>query len=212
VVEAIGRWGTRWIGELGDQDLDPQLLLWDMHRNINHPLVPPGRTVIHFRFTEPAVNIRYWWLIITPDDADVCDSDPGHPVTVTSDHSTENDDRDLARRPQLVPSPLRRDAEGGRLHSGQAVRPELVQALRLRRCAPSLPDATSAPTAANRPNPPSWASRTAAWTNSPGHAYSACSPVRVSDRCSGRAQNARDPEPAVFAADRGERSAAQIAD
>ena len=83
VVEAIGRWGTRWIGELGDQDLDPQLLLWDMHRNINHPLVPPGLTVIHFRFTEPAVSTRYWWLIITPDDADVCDTDPGHPVTVT---------------------------------------------------------------------------------------------------------------------------------
>jgi DNA-binding HxlR family transcriptional regulator len=69
--------------ELGDEDLDPQLLLWDIHRNINHPLVPPGRTVIHFRFTDPAVSTRYWWLIITPDDADVCDSDPGHPVTVT---------------------------------------------------------------------------------------------------------------------------------
>jgi hypothetical protein len=39
--------------------------------------------VIHFRFTEPAVSARYWWLIITPDYADVCDSDPGHPVTVT---------------------------------------------------------------------------------------------------------------------------------
>ena len=40
VVEAIGRWGTRWIGELGDQDLDPQLLLWDIHRNINHRWSP----------------------------------------------------------------------------------------------------------------------------------------------------------------------------
>ncbi len=83
VVEAVGRWGTRWIGELGDQDLDPQLLLWDMHRNINHSLVPHGRTVIQFHFTDPAVSIRYWWLIVTPDDADVCDADPGYPVTVT---------------------------------------------------------------------------------------------------------------------------------
>ena len=28
VVEALGGWGVRWIGELGDADLDPKLLLW----------------------------------------------------------------------------------------------------------------------------------------------------------------------------------------
>src|SRR3954469_25348901 len=39
VVEAIGTWGTRWIGELGDADLDPKLLLWDMHRNVDHGAV-----------------------------------------------------------------------------------------------------------------------------------------------------------------------------
>ena len=46
VVEAIGMWGTRWIGELGDEDLDPKLLLWDMHRNVDHDAVPAGRTVV----------------------------------------------------------------------------------------------------------------------------------------------------------------------
>ena len=35
-----GVWGTRWIGELGDEDLDPKLLLWDMHRNIDHSAGP----------------------------------------------------------------------------------------------------------------------------------------------------------------------------
>src|SRR5689334_9877853 len=45
VVEALGAWGIRWIGELGDADLDPHLLLWDMHRNIDHAAVPEGRTV-----------------------------------------------------------------------------------------------------------------------------------------------------------------------
>jgi DNA-binding HxlR family transcriptional regulator len=83
VVEAVGRWGTRWIGELGDEDLDPQLLLWDMHRNIDHSSVPGGRTVIHFHFTGPAIGIRDWWLIVTPENADVCDADPGYPVAVT---------------------------------------------------------------------------------------------------------------------------------
>ena len=42
VVEALGGWGVRWIGELGDEDLDPQLLLWDMHRNVDHAAVPAG--------------------------------------------------------------------------------------------------------------------------------------------------------------------------
>ena len=83
VVEALGIWGIRWIGEIGDEDLDPKLLLWDMHRNIDHDAVPDGRTVVQFRFPEASARSRDWWLVITPDDADVCDADPGYPVAVT---------------------------------------------------------------------------------------------------------------------------------
>ncbi len=83
VVEALGVWGIRWIGEIGDEDLDPKLLLWDMHRNIDHHAVPDGRTVVQFRFPEAPARSRDWWLVITPDDADVCDADPGYPVAVT---------------------------------------------------------------------------------------------------------------------------------
>src|SRR5690348_3716908 len=39
IVQAIAVWGVRWIGELGDADLDPKLLLWDMHRQVNHDAV-----------------------------------------------------------------------------------------------------------------------------------------------------------------------------
>jgi DNA-binding HxlR family transcriptional regulator len=83
VVEALGVWGTRWIGELGDEDLDPKLLLWDMHRNINHAAVPAPRAVVHFRFRDVPAPLRHWWLVITPEEADVCDVDPGHQVAVT---------------------------------------------------------------------------------------------------------------------------------
>jgi DNA-binding HxlR family transcriptional regulator len=83
VVEALGTWGVRWIGELGDEDLDPKLLLWDMHRNIDHAAVPGGRTVVQFRFPDAPVRARDWWMVITAEDADVCDVDPGHPVAVT---------------------------------------------------------------------------------------------------------------------------------
>lgn len=83
VVEALGVWGTRWVGELGDQDLDPKLLLWDMHRNVNHVAVSIPRAVIHFWFPDAPAHLREWWLVITPEDADVCDVDPGHDVSVT---------------------------------------------------------------------------------------------------------------------------------
>lgn len=83
VVEALGAWGVRWVGKLGDSDLDPKLLLWDIRRNINHGAVPAGRTVVRFNFPDVAAKARDWWLVLTPDDADICDSDPGHPVNVT---------------------------------------------------------------------------------------------------------------------------------
>jgi DNA-binding HxlR family transcriptional regulator len=82
VVEALGIWGTRWIGELGDEDLDPKLLMWDMHRNIDHSAVPKGRTVVWFRFPDAPAKARDWWMVITANDADICDVDPGHPVAV----------------------------------------------------------------------------------------------------------------------------------
>jgi hypothetical protein len=83
VVEALGAWGIGWIGELGDEDLDPKLLLWDMHRNIDHDALPDGRTVIQFRFPDVPAAARDWWLVLTSDGADVCDADPGYPVAVT---------------------------------------------------------------------------------------------------------------------------------
>ncbi len=83
VVEAVGAWGTRWIGELGDVDLDPRLLMWDMHRNIDVDAVPPGRTVMQFRFPDAPLGQRDWWLVLTPPETDVCDFDPGFDVAVT---------------------------------------------------------------------------------------------------------------------------------
>src|SRR5262245_33295230 len=83
VVEALGAWGVRWIGEIGDEDLDPKLLLWDMHRHIDRTAMPSGRTVLQFRFADVPTAARTWWLVITPVEADVCDVDPGFDVDVT---------------------------------------------------------------------------------------------------------------------------------
>jgi DNA-binding HxlR family transcriptional regulator len=83
IVEALGQWGIRWIPDLGDEDLDPHLLIWDIHRNIDLDAVPPGRTVLRFTFSDVAGAARDWWLVITREGVDPCDFDPGHPVTAT---------------------------------------------------------------------------------------------------------------------------------
>jgi DNA-binding HxlR family transcriptional regulator len=83
VIEAIGRWGIRWIPELGDEDLDPHLLMWDIHRNIDLQAVPLGRSVLRFSFRDVPDAARDWWLVITGDGVDLCDFDPGHPIAAT---------------------------------------------------------------------------------------------------------------------------------
>src|SRR5512139_637519 len=68
VVEALGAWGVRWIGEMGDEDLDPKLLLWDMHRHIDETAVPDRRTVVQFHFSDLPRSAQHWWLVIDQGD------------------------------------------------------------------------------------------------------------------------------------------------
>lgn len=84
VVEALGAWGSRWIPELGEEDLDPHLLMWDVRRNVVRERLPEGRTVIAFRFTDASPGTRDWWLVVD-DDVDVCHSDPGFEVQVRAE-------------------------------------------------------------------------------------------------------------------------------
>ena len=129
VVEALGAWGIRWIGEFGDADLDPKLLLWDMHRNVDLAAIPDGRTVIQFRFPDAPAERRDWWLIITSDETDVCDVDPGFGVTVSLTASLRTHGQDLARRSQLVPSRTCRLARGAGARRATPCGPSLVQAV-----------------------------------------------------------------------------------
>jgi len=83
VVEGLGAWGIRWIGELGEDDLDPHLLLWDIRRTVPLDRWPRSRTVVAFEFTDQPAGTATWWLCVNGDDADVCDYDPGFDVTAT---------------------------------------------------------------------------------------------------------------------------------
>lgn len=82
VVMALGEWGARWMTTLGDEDLDPHLLMWDVRRNVALDALPDGRTVVGFRFTDlPRGKGSSWWLVAQEGTIDLCDFDPGFETT-----------------------------------------------------------------------------------------------------------------------------------
>jgi DNA-binding HxlR family transcriptional regulator len=87
VVDALGRWGIRWIGELGQEDLDPHLLMWDIHRTVRVEQWPRARTTVAFRLDGVAAKASRWWLVVAGGRADVCDFDPGYEVVGTVETS-----------------------------------------------------------------------------------------------------------------------------
>jgi DNA-binding HxlR family transcriptional regulator len=82
VVGAIGAWGQRWVtteSSLGK--LDPNLLMWDMRRNINTEPMPKRRSTIQVIFSDLQETRRNWWLIVDPgEEVDLCSVDPGFDV------------------------------------------------------------------------------------------------------------------------------------
>jgi DNA-binding HxlR family transcriptional regulator len=82
VVEALGRWGVRWVPELGDRDLDPHLLLWDIHRNLDLGALPSARAVLQVSLTDVPGRASRWWIVATRENIELCDADPGHEVAV----------------------------------------------------------------------------------------------------------------------------------
>lgn len=82
VIEAIGMWGQKWVEtEPSLENLDPELLMWDMRRNLDTDPVPDRRVVIEFIYPELPKAQRNWWLIVEPDrTVDLCHIDPGFEV------------------------------------------------------------------------------------------------------------------------------------
>jgi DNA-binding HxlR family transcriptional regulator len=76
IVELMSVWGQRWSqGLIGPDDLDPKMLLWGMRRQINPAEIPAQGFVIRLDFRGmPRGNRspRYWWLVMRPDDIEVC--------------------------------------------------------------------------------------------------------------------------------------------
>lgn len=76
VVWKLGEWGQRWANsDIGPDDLDPKLLMWDMRRSIHLDRLPSSRVVAQFEFT--GAKRETIWLVLERHDVSVCFQDPG---------------------------------------------------------------------------------------------------------------------------------------
>jgi len=90
VVDQLAIWGMRWArGQMTDEELDVELLMWDIRRRIYCGSLPGGETVLCFQFTN-LENYNIWWLVCNGQEIDLCTEDTGKDVDlyVTSDIRT----------------------------------------------------------------------------------------------------------------------------
>ena len=81
VIEGLGAWGKRWTtSDLARRDLDAGLLMWDVRRHVLRDRLPRERAVVAFRFPDAPPPHRRFWLVVAPDEVDLCLRDPGHEV------------------------------------------------------------------------------------------------------------------------------------
>lgn len=82
VVDAFGVWGKRWIdGDLSLEQLDVQLLMWDMRRGLVLDPMPDRKSIVQFRYPDLPPDRRSWWLVVEPGtETELCSVDPGFDV------------------------------------------------------------------------------------------------------------------------------------
>lgn len=82
IVDAFGIWGQRRVkAEVSLEQLDVQLLMWDMHRGLNATPMPRRRSVVQFLYSDLPASQRSFWLIVAPETGvDLCSTDPGFDV------------------------------------------------------------------------------------------------------------------------------------
>jgi len=80
LVFSMAEWGAKWaFPEPEPEDLDPDLLVWWMHGQMDQSLAPGSRAVVQIDFMD--CNAHYW-LVVEPADVSVCLTDPGFDIDV----------------------------------------------------------------------------------------------------------------------------------
>jgi len=83
VIEGMGFWAQRWMRHdlVATENLDPDLLMWDIRRNVmNRGRLDGRRFVTEFHLAGAPTRKQRWWLVFDADVVDLCYRDPGFEV------------------------------------------------------------------------------------------------------------------------------------
>jgi DNA-binding HxlR family transcriptional regulator len=84
IVEHMGNWAQRWLRHKLTEpaNLDPDLLMWDIRRNVANPIEASGaqRHVIEFQLSGVPVDRRCYWLVFERGLNDLCYKNPGYEI------------------------------------------------------------------------------------------------------------------------------------
>lgn len=76
IVLLLGDWGKRWANvEVGEAVLDPDFLIWDIHRRLNGDRLPERRAVMQIDLT--GTHNKSYWMVLERPLVSVCWTDPG---------------------------------------------------------------------------------------------------------------------------------------
>ena len=81
IILNLGKWGMRWArGQMSDDELDVEMLMYDLQRRIDVDQLPGGRTVVKFSF-RGLPKFAHWWVVIEPDGTrTLCVHNPRLPI------------------------------------------------------------------------------------------------------------------------------------
>jgi DNA-binding HxlR family transcriptional regulator len=80
LIEHLAVWGMRWArGQMSDDELDVEFLMWDLQRRLNTDHLPGGETVLCFHFEELDQH-KTWWMVANGNEVDLCTENPGREV------------------------------------------------------------------------------------------------------------------------------------
>ncbi len=77
LIEQLAVWGMRWArGQLADEELDVEFLMWDIQRRLQLDRLADGDTIICFIFDD-LERYKSWWLVVRDGKVDLCTENPG---------------------------------------------------------------------------------------------------------------------------------------
>jgi DNA-binding HxlR family transcriptional regulator len=83
IVERMGFWAQRWLRHnlVDTENLDPDLLMWDIRRNVvGHAQPRDRRYVAEFLLSGVPISRRRYWLVFERGAVDLCYRNPGFDV------------------------------------------------------------------------------------------------------------------------------------